>query len=109
MRHRSRQLEAHFQKLFNLSAASLREYEKQTGIALSKHPLAEQLRYSDTTESIIAILQELVPACGEFGGTNRITKSLSIVVSVLHTLSVSVNLYWPRLKTLIVPSLTHIL
>jgi hypothetical protein len=87
--------------LFNLFSASLQEYEEQTGIALSKHPLAEQLRHSASVESVIAILQEQVPACSKFGGTDRITKALSSVVSVLYTLSVSVDLYWVRLKMLI--------
>ena len=92
---------AHHQKLFNLLAASLRQYEKRTGIALYKHPLAEQLRYSDTAESVTAILQEQVPACSGFGGSDRITKSLSSIVSYLYTVSVSVNFYWVRSKMLI--------
>jgi hypothetical protein len=99
MRHQSRP--ADFQMLFNLSAASLREYEKQTGIALSKHPLAEQLRYSDSPESVTAILQEQVPAYSEFGGTDRITESLSSVVSVLYTLPVGVDLNWVCSKMLL--------
>jgi len=87
--------------LYNLFAASLQKYEKQTGVALSEHPLAEQLRYSDSAESVTAILQEQVAACSEFGGTDRITKSLSCVVPVLYTLSVSIDLYWVRSKMLI--------
>jgi hypothetical protein len=99
MHRQSRQ--AHFQKLFNLFAASLQEYEKQTGIAISKHPLAEQLRYSDSAESVTTLLQEQVPACSEFGVTDRITKLLTSVVLVLYTLSASVDLNWVRSKTLI--------
>jgi hypothetical protein len=95
MRHQSRP--ADFRVLFNLSAAS---YEKQTGIALSIHPLAERLRCSDSAESITTILQEQLPACSEFGGTDRIMKSLSSVVSVLYTLSVSADLNWVRSKML---------
>jgi hypothetical protein len=87
--------------LYNLFAASLQEYEKQTGIALSKHPLAEQLRSTDSAESVTAILQGQVPACSEFAGADRITKSLSSVVSALYTLSGSVDLYWVRSKILI--------
>jgi hypothetical protein len=87
--------------LFNLFAASLQEYEKQTGIPLPKHPLAEKLRYSDSAESVTAILQEQVPARSEFGGTDRISKSLSSVVSVLNTLSVSIDLNWVRSEMLI--------
>ena len=87
--------------LFDLFAASLQGYEEQTGISLSKHPLAEQLRYSDSAESVTAILQEQVSVRSEFGGTDRITKSLSSVVSVLYTLSASVDLNWVRSKVLI--------
>jgi hypothetical protein len=103
------------QKLFDLFTASLEEYEKQAGIALSKHPLAEQLRYSDSAETVIAILQEqvlLVPASSEFGGTDRITKSLCSIVSVTFTLSVSLDLSWVSSKMLIdciVPSLMPII
>ena len=96
MGHQSRP--ADFQTVFNLSAASLREYKKLTGIALSKHPLSEQLRYSDSAESVTAILKEQIP---EFGGTDRITKLLSSVVSVMYTLPVSVDLNWVRSKILI--------
>ena len=96
MRHQSKP--AH---LFNLFSDSLQKYEKQTGIALSTHPLAEKLRDSDSAESVTAILQEQVPACTEFGGVDRITKSLCNVVSVLYTLSVSVELYSVRSKMLI--------
>jgi len=85
--------------LSNLFSASLQEYEEQTGIVLSKHPLAEQLRHSDSAESVTAILQEQVPR--EFGRTDRITQALSSVVSVLYTLSVSIDLYWVRSKMLI--------
>jgi hypothetical protein len=83
--------------LFNLFSASLQEYEEQTGIALSEHPLAEQLQNSDSAESITAILQEQVPS--EFGVTDRISKSLNSVV-VLYTLSItgSVDLIWVRSK-----------
>jgi len=93
--------------LFDLFATSLLEYERQTGIALSKHPLAEQLQNSDSAESITAILQEQVPACSEFGGADRITKSLISVVSVLHTVSVCVNLYCVRSKILMDCSISH--
>ena len=84
-----------FSELF---ATSLQTYEKQTGIELSGHPLAEQLRYPDSAESIITILQEQVPASSEFRGTDRITISISSIVSVLYTLSVGINLSWVRSK-----------
>ena len=96
MRHQSKPA-----YLFNLFSDSLQKYENQTGIALSKHPLVDQLRDSDSAESITAILLEQIPACTEFGRTDMITKSLSNVVSVLYTLSVSVELYSVRSEMLI--------
>ena len=82
-------------------SASLREYEEKTGIILSEHPVAEQLRYCDSAESVITILQEQVPPCSEFEGADRISKSLSNVVSILYKLPVGVDLYWVRSKILI--------
>jgi hypothetical protein len=113
--HSSYSSPADSQKLFDSFTASLEEYEKQAGIALSEHPLAEQLRYSDSAETVIAILQEqvlLVPASSEFGGTDRIAKSLCSIVSVTFTLSVSLDLSWVSSKMLIdciVPSLMPII
>jgi hypothetical protein len=100
------------QTLFDLITVSLQKYENQASITLSKHPLAEQLRHSDSVETVIAILQEQIPASGEFGVTDRITKSLCSIVSVLYTLFVSLDLNWVRSKMLIdciVPSLMSIL
>ena len=94
---------AHLQMLSILAAASLEEYENQTGIALSEHPLAEQVRQSDSAESVTAILQEQLTARSgrsALGGTGIIMNSLSSVVSVLYTLSVEVNLNWVRSKML---------
>ena len=80
---------ARFQVLYD---ASLQEYEKQTDIALTKHPLAKQFQHCDSVESVTAILQEQVHACSEFRGRDRIMKSLNCVVSILCTLSASINL-----------------
>ena len=109
MSHQSRRDD--FQTLFDTFTASLQKYEKQTGIALSKYPLAEKIRNSDSTETVIAILQEQVtlPACNE---TDRITKSLTGIISAMYTLSVCFDLNWVRSKMLIdciVPSLMPIL
>ena len=73
----------------------------QTGIVLSNHPLAKRLRYSDSAESVTAVLQKQVSAWSGFWGIDRITKSLSGVVSVLYTLSVSVDRSWVHSKVLI--------
>ena len=80
----------------NLYVASLEAYEKQTDIALFNHPLAEQLQNSDSAESVSAILQGQVPICSEFGVTDRITKSLRTVVSVLYALPVGFDIYLAR-------------
>ena len=101
---------AHFQMLSILAAASLEDYENQTGIALSEHPLAEQVRQSDSAESVTAILQEQLTARSgrsALGGTGIIMDSLSSVVSVLYTLSVGADLNRVRSKMLI--GLFHLL
>jgi hypothetical protein len=99
-------------QLFNLFNDALQKYENQASITLSEHPLAEQLRYSDSAETIIAILQEQIPASSESGVADRITKSLCSIVPVLYTLSISLYLNWVGSKMLIdciVPSLMPIL
>ena len=87
--------------LSNLFAASLQEYERQTGIALSEHPLTEKFRYLKSAESVTTILQEQVPTRSEFGGADRIEKPLSSLVSILYALSVRIDLHWVRSKILI--------
>ena len=75
-----------------LFEAALQQYEKQTEMPLTKHPLAEQLQNCDSVDSVIALLQEQVQAFSEFRGTDRIMKSLKGIVSVLSTLSAVVDL-----------------
>ena len=82
-----------------LLETSLREYEKQTDITLDKHPLYEKLQHCDSVESINAILQEQVRAYGEFSGYTA-TKSLNSAVSILRTLSASIDLGPVRPKLL---------
>ena len=55
---------SHSQVLFE---AALHDYEKQTGVALAKHPLANKLQNCDTVESVIAVLHEQTQAFSEFG------------------------------------------
>ena len=75
-----------------LFEAALQQYEKQTEISLTKHPLAEQLQNCDSVDIVIALLQEQVQAFSEFRGTDRIMKSLKGIVSVLSTLSAVASL-----------------
>lgn len=78
---------SHFQVLFE---SALQDYETQTGMVLSKHPLAEQLENCPTVESVTAVLQEQAQAFSEFrSGDGKIVTSLNRAVSVLHALSTS--------------------
>ena len=75
---------------FNLQVifeVALQDYEKQTGIALSKHPLAEQLQNCDSVESITAVLRDQTQAFSQFLGNDKVLKPLKKVVSVLYKLS----------------------
>ena len=78
-----------FQALFE---AALHDYEKQTGIVLSEHPLAEQLQNCDSVESITSILHEQTQAFSAFRGKDKITGPLKNALSVLDKLSATANL-----------------
>ena len=67
------------------------DYESSTGIALDRHPLAEQLQSCDSVESITAVLREQTQAFSEFRERDKILKPLKRALSVLHTLSSAAN------------------
>jgi hypothetical protein len=75
-----------------LFEAAPQDYEKQTGIVLAKHPLAEQLQGCASVESVAAILREQTQAFSEFRGKDKIMKLLNNSVSVLHKLSATADL-----------------
>jgi hypothetical protein len=77
---------SHLNVLFE---AALQEYERQTGIALAKHPLAERLQECHSVESITAVLHEQTQGFSAFRGKEKVTKSLKNVVSILCKLSAS--------------------
>jgi hypothetical protein len=79
----------HWQVLFD---AALQDYEKQTGIVLANHPLAEQLQNCHSVESVTTVLREQTQAFSEFRGRDKILKLLKNVVSVLHKLSATADL-----------------
>ena len=79
----------HLQGLFE---AALNDYEKQTGIALAKHPLASQLQDCDSVESLTAVLYEQTQAFNEFQGRDKIMKPFKNVLSILYKLSATLNL-----------------
>jgi hypothetical protein len=81
---------SHFQGLFE---GALQDYENQTGTALARHPLAEQLQSCNSVDSILSVLQQQAQAFTEFRGSNgRIMKSLKSAVSVIYALSSSTTL-----------------
>ena len=79
----------HFQVLFEYA---LRDYERQTGITLANHPLAEQLQTCQSADFVIALLQTQLLAFGEFRESDKIMGSLKNVVSVLSKISATAAL-----------------
>ena len=74
---------ARFHVLFE---PALQAYEKKTDIILAEHPLAAQLQSCHSIESTTTVLLGEVRAFGEFGGRDRITKSIKNIASILSTL-----------------------
>ena len=79
---------SHLQVLFEVA---LQDYEKQTGIALVKHPLADKLQNCDSVESVTAVLQEQTQAFSGFREKDKVLKPLKKAVSVLCKLSSTSN------------------
>jgi hypothetical protein len=75
-----------FQRL--LESALLR-YEKKTGVTLSKHPLALQLQSCNSVEEFNKLLQDKAKDVRE---SEKITKSMKTIVSILTPLSAIVAL-----------------
>ena len=75
-----------------LFEAALQDYERQTGIPLAKHPLAEQLQNCDSVESVTAVLREQTQAFSEFRGRDKVMGLLKNAVSVLYKLSATADL-----------------
>ena len=69
----------------------MEDYEKMTGIVLSKHPLAEKLQNCDSVESVTAVFHEQTQAFSEFRGGDKVLKLLKNIVSVLHKLSATAD------------------
>jgi hypothetical protein len=79
----------HLKVLFE---AALHDYERHTGIALAKHPLAERLQECNSVESITAVLHEQTQAFNEFRGKEKVMRLLKNAVSFLHKLSACAKL-----------------
>ncbi|KAN0103967.1 hypothetical protein V8E52_011451 [Russula decolorans] len=80
---------SHLKVLFD---AALQDYERQTGIALAKHPLAERLQECHSVESITTVLHEQTQAFNQFRGKEKLMKLLKNAASVLHKLSACAKL-----------------
>jgi hypothetical protein len=78
----------HLQVLFE---AALQDYEKKTGIALAKHPLANRLENCDSVDSVFAVLHEQTQAFSGFRGKDKVLKPLKKAVSVLCKISATAN------------------
>jgi hypothetical protein len=77
-----------FQAIFH---AAVKSYQKETKNDLIAHPLASQLQSCDSTNAIIAILQDQVQEFDKSrSGDDRLTKWLSPTVNVLTAFSATV-------------------
>ena len=70
-----------------LFESALQDYERQTGIPLANHPLAEQLQDCQSVQSITALLREQARDLSELRGADKMVKSLEGVVSALSKVS----------------------
>ena len=68
----------------SLLESALLQYEKKTGITLSKHPLALKFQSCNSVEDFNKLLQDKARDVRE---SERITKSMKIIVSILMLLS----------------------
>ena len=74
-------------RIETLFESALRDYEKQTGIPLAKHPLTEQLQNCQSVDSVTTLLHDQARAFSDFRGSDKIMKSLKSVVSALSKVS----------------------
>ena len=70
-----------------LFQTALEDYEKQTGIELVKHPLAERLQDCNTVDAVTAILHEQAQDFKKFQEKDKVLKPLKKVLTVLHIIS----------------------
>ena len=78
-----------FQAIFQ---AALKSYQKQTKNDLLAHPLASQLQDCESTNAIIAILQDQARQFDKsHSGDERLTKWLSPTVNVLNAFSATIS------------------
>jgi hypothetical protein len=74
-------------RLQALLEAALQDYERQTGIVLAKHSLAEKLQNCHSVESLTAVFKEQTQDFSEFRRRDKVLKPLKTTLSVLDKLS----------------------
>ena len=78
-----------FQAIFQ---AAIKSYQKQTKKDLIAHPLASQLQDCDSTNAILAILQDQIREFDKsHSGDERLTKWLGPTVNVLNAFSATIS------------------
>ena len=74
----------------SLFEAAVREYETQTRIKLTEHPLSARLKECHSVHDVTKCLEDHTQAFRKFRGNDgKVAKLLRGVVHVLHTLSTS--------------------
>ena len=67
-----------------LFQAALEDYEKQTGIKLTEHSLAERLQDINTVEDVTDILCKQAKDFDKFREKDKVLKPLKKILTVLH-------------------------
>ena len=74
-------------RLHVLFQAALEDYEKQTGIKLTEHPLAERLQDISSVDDVTDILRIQATDLENFREKDKVLKPLKKVLTVLHIIS----------------------
>jgi hypothetical protein len=77
---------SHFRDIFD---TALHAYEEKTGVTLTNHPLAMELQDCDNIEGITVLLRDQAKG---FIKSEKITKSVETIVSILTPLSSAASL-----------------
>ena len=80
---------ARFQALLE---PALQTYEKKTGVSLAQHPFSNKLQSCDTIEAITGLLQNQAQAFRHFQGSDKIIKSIKMIISILSKISSATSL-----------------
>ena len=77
------------QELKSLFETALNEFEKRTGTNLTHHQIIDELKNSESADSVINVLQKQAQAFRNFRDDGKLMIWLKRTVNVLHTLSTS--------------------